>query len=165
MNFWRILTCEHLLPCFPTVPRSDCVNHSRQIAAFFLGWAFFYSIQIILSSPLLRENSTRACSFFYSLVTKHIKRQHEPNDIEARTPTLPTTTLRHEENAAKSSTESNYSSPTFQLRVREGDALLVTLALCFACASVAHFASLLRYTPAGGTACGTQAPPDVIHSR
>jgi len=107
----------------------------------------------------------RACSFFLLLVTKPVKRHHGPNDVEALTPTAPATTSRREENAPKDNTEFNNSSTTSQHRAQEGNALLVTLALCFTCASAAHFASLLRYTTAGRTACGAQAPLDAIRSR
>ena len=65
-------------------------------------------------------------------------------------------------NLSKLNTECHDSTTAFQLRVREGDALLVTLALCFTCASVTHFASLLRYTATGETACGMQAPLNAI---
>lgn len=126
----------------------------RQIVAFFLGWVFFYSVQTIFSSPLLQENFARACSSFLSLITKPIQRRHEPNDIETNTHPGPANTLRHGEKAQNYNTRFNNSSSTSRLRTQEGDALLVTLALCFACASVAHFASLLRYTTSGETPCG-----------
>ncbi|KAF9652236.1 hypothetical protein BDM02DRAFT_3109676 [Thelephora ganbajun] len=89
----------------------------------------------------------RTCFSFLSLITTPVKRQHEPNDIEAHTPGIPTTTLRHEK-TPKCDTEFNNST-----RVQESNVLLVTLSLCFTCASVAHFASLLRYTTASETAC------------
>jgi len=139
-------------------------NPSRQVAAFFLGWVFFYSVQIILSY-LIWENLTRACSSFLTLITRPIKGHHELNDIEAPTPTAPATTPRCKENALKGNTELDNSSTTSQLRAREGNALLIILALCFTCASAAHFASLLRYTTAGGTACGAQTSLDTIRPR
>ena len=108
----------------------------------------------------------RACFSFLSFITKPVKRRHgpnEPNDTEAHTSTLPATPPRDEEKTPKYNTELN--NPTISLlREQEGSALLVTLALCFICASVAHFASLLRYTTAGATTCGTQASLDVICS-
>lgn len=125
----------------------------RQIATFFLGWVFFYSVQIIISSPLLRENIMRTCLFFLSLITKSTKRHREPNDVEAHTHIEPANTPRHEEKTPKYNTAFNNSSAASQSRIRESNSLLVTLALCFACASVAHFASLLQYTTAGETVC------------
>lgn len=102
---------------------------------------------------------------FCSLIQKPIKRHHEPNDIEAHAPTLPENTSRQEEKTPEHNAESKNSTTTFQLRVQEGNALLVTLALCFTCASVAHFASLLQYTTAGETSCGTQASLDATYFR
>lgn len=124
----------------------------RQIAAFFLGWIFFYSVQVILSSPILRENFKRACFPFFSPIAGPTKSHHEPNDIEARIDHEQTNTLRQGK-TPKYDTTFNDSSAASRLRIQEGNALLVTLALCFACASVAHFASLLQYTTGGETAC------------
>ncbi|KAF9780175.1 hypothetical protein BJ322DRAFT_1112846 [Thelephora terrestris] len=122
----------------------------RQIAAFFLGWVFIYSVQIILSSPLLQEDFVRACFSFFSLVTNPIKRRHESNDVEAPTHAEPANAPRR---SPRHNTAFNSSSDISRLKIQEDNALLITLALCFTCASVAHFASLLQYPTTGNVAC------------
>lgn len=141
-------------------PLSLTVDHSHQIAAFFLGWVFFYSTQAILSSPLLQENFIRACSSFLSLFPKG---KHDSNDIEAHSHADPANGPHPEEKTPKHNTTFNGSSAASRLRMQEGNALLVTLALCFACASMAHFTSLLQYTTGGETACGEHASADAIY--
>jgi hypothetical protein len=139
------------------------INPSRQIAAFFLGWVFFYSARIDFSSPLLRDNFMRACSSFLSLFTKPTKGKHEPNDVEAHIQAGPANIPHHEEKNPKYNTAFNDSSTASRLRIQETNALLVALALCFACASVALFSSLLQYTTVNETACGEWASADAIY--
>ena len=119
---------------------------------------------MILSSPLLRDNFIRACFSLLSLITKSIKRRHEPDDIESHAPTF-SAAAPGRDKTPRHNAEPDNSSTISQLREQEGNALLVTLALCFTCASVAYFASLLQYTTTGGTACGMQIPLGVIYFR
>lgn len=129
------------------------IDLSRQIAAFFLGWVFFYSVQIIISSPLLQEIFACAYSFFFFST----RGKHQPNDVEAHTHINLANILLHEDKTFKCNTAFIELPPPSRPRMQEGNALLVTLALCFACASVAHFASLLQYSTSGEIACGKQA--------
>ena len=94
-----------------------------------------------------------ACSSFLSFFTKPTKGKFKPNDIEAYTQADPANSPHHEK-IPKLNTAFNDPSTASRLRIQENNALLVTLALCFACAGVAHFSSLLQYTTAGETACG-----------
>lgn len=114
----------------------------RQMAAFFLGWVFFSSFQLIACSKMLQKllsfnrPFSRSCS-------------HAAPDIEAHTSRTPD---------APSPEKTPMRDHTFLcrqlLRANEGHALILTLAICFASASVAHFASLLDFsTHGGGTAC------------
>ena len=98
----------------------------------------------------------RVCSSFFSLITKPFKSQPEPNDIES---------ANAPQRSPKHNTAFTNSSATSRLRIQEGNALLITFALCFACASVAHFASLLQYSTTGDIACGEQVLVDAISFR
>lgn len=99
----------------------------------------------------------RACLSLLSLVTKPTERRHESNDIEAHTHGESAAGPCQEGKVLRHNAEVNNSSTTFELGIRESNTLLVTLTLCFVCASVAHFASLLQYTATGETACGKRA--------
>lgn len=115
--------------------RSRC---SRQICTFFLGWVFITSISCLLSSSLVQ-----------GLLWK------------CRTVLIPSTPA--DERSSRFDVESIHFEKTPSLMTKNTDVILkgdspslfFILSLCFTFASLAHFASLLTFTPNGGeTACG-----------
>lgn len=113
---------------------------SRQIAAFFLGWVFFYSAHSILRSPLLAGLTARL------------------GDILCVRDPLPDPEGQSRiEKAGRSWDVSNapIAAPA-SLRIRgDNPTLGFTLFLCFFLASVALFISLLSFDPSGGgVGCG-----------
>ena len=113
---------------------------SRQIAAFFLGWIFFYSAHSILRSPLLAGLTARLGDLLCV--------QNPLPDLEGQS---------RVEKADRPWDASNAPPATpASLRIRgDNPTLGFTLLLCLFLASIALFISLLSFDPSGGGAgCG-----------
>jgi len=113
----------------------------RQIAAFFLGWVFLYSIQSIACSKISHVIIRRLWPSFH----RPFPSVHPENLHRALNPASP----------GKSSVLDSpfVHHPSLQ-HENEDRVLVLMLAVCFACASIAQFASLLQFSPRHGeTAC------------
>jgi hypothetical protein len=124
-----------MLDLFDRVADFRC---SRQVAAFALGWVFFYSIQCLaadISSRLARRFKVK-CPI-----------QRARADLE-----------KADHNARKASlTQQVDVASAENLRVRGNNPVLkTTLVLCFVFASVAYFASLMSFKVSSkDSGCGT----------
>jgi hypothetical protein len=130
-------------------PSND--SSSRQIATFFLGWLFLYSIQLILCSEFSRNAFCRLWSLCRPSPPAHSRilmdfDQESNSPPQRKTPPLDQPFVCH-----------RFLDGNRRHRA-EDRILILMLAVCFACASIAYFASLLHFsTSRGGTACGMHA--------
>jgi len=107
----------------------------RQMASFFLGWVFLYSVQLIARSKI--------CHALLSFNRPFSQpRSRSTPDLEAHTSRAP--------NTMPPEKSDNTFSRRQLLHANEGHALILTLSLCFASASIAHFISLLDFSTRNG---------------
>jgi hypothetical protein len=131
---WYSLTLKELtLPNF----------YSRLIAAFFLGWLFFYCAQCLASRITTRFIRPVASRLFPTSSASPVDIEHNSNV--------------HEKGRKLSLTNDMPVPSTQSLPAQDTHPILISaLFLCFAFASIAHIASLVGFDIKGsGSGCGT----------